>query len=635
VADSLVDPKFGNGALKVTPRHDVLDFEISRRHPELPMPPSILTEGADLTGEWVPQRFRGMDRDKARTEVTRALESEGVVERSESIRHSVGRSERTDAVIEPMLSTQWFVRMRPLAGPVVEAVRKGEVRIHPERWTLTFFRWMEELEDWCISRQVVWGHPIPVYHCGQCQRSTAAVSAPPECPFCGALDLAPDPDVLDTWFTSWLWPFASLGWPDPTPELEHYYPTSVLVTGRDIMFFWVARMLMAGFYFTGRRPFSDVVYTGMLRDDQGRRMSKHLGNSPDPLDLIRERGADALRFALVFPNPVDQDGPFGAATLDGARNFLTKLWNLGRLAGQHTPEGTEPPRHAPRLGSGSALADRWVLSRWHATAEEVGQALEAYEFTRAAGLLYGFLWHDFADRYVEVSKESLMGRRGEPAARDARETLRFVLERALRMLHPFAPHVTEELWHALPHDGDLLALARWPATDEVARDREAEAEMEIILDAVRVGRNLKADHNVPAASRPVASVRPANPSAAAVLREHAETVVRLARLERLDLMDPGSPNPDGAASAVTPAGEFFVVLPPEAKEAESATLEREREKLHGLLAKTRDRLADPGFRDRAPKEVVREAEEKVAELTDRLQRIDEHLRRGVPEEVSP
>ncbi|MCI4317427.1 MAG: valine--tRNA ligase, partial [Thermoplasmata archaeon] len=327
ITDPLVDPTFGNGALKVTPRHDAVDFEVFRHHPELTLPPTILDPTGRTIGEWVPTEFRGLDRDKARTAVAHALDEQGFLERTQSFVHAVGRSERTNAVIEPTLSTQWFVKMSALAPPVVDAVQQGSVKIHPERWSLTFFRWMEGLQDWCISRQVAWGHPIPVYYCDACQAMIAASDAPASCPKCGAPKMRADPDVLDTWFSSWLWPFASLGWPEESSLLTHYYPTSVLVTGRDIMFFWVARMMMAGYYFTGQAPFTDVYFTGMLRDDQGRRMSKHLGNSPDPLVVVQERGADALRFALVYPNPVDQDGSFGTNTLEGARNFLTKLWN--------------------------------------------------------------------------------------------------------------------------------------------------------------------------------------------------------------------------------------------------------------------------------------------------------------------
>jgi valyl-tRNA synthetase len=307
ITDTAIDPTFGSGALKVTPRHDLVDYEVFQRHPGLPMPPDVIDERGHLASEWVPAELRGLDREAGRAETVERLRAEGSLVREESYRHAVARSERSEAVVEPRLSTQWFVKVGPLAAPPVEAVRAGRVRIHPERWTLTFYRWMEAIQDWCISRQVFWGHAIPVYTCTPCGHLTVTADVPERCEQCGAREIVADPDVLDTWFTSWLWPFAALGWPERTADLAHYYPTSVLVTGRDIMFFWVARMMMAGEHFTGQAPFSDVYFTGMLRDETGRKLSKSLGNSPDPVDVMRERGVDAMRFALLFPTPTEED----------------------------------------------------------------------------------------------------------------------------------------------------------------------------------------------------------------------------------------------------------------------------------------------------------------------------------------
>ncbi|MFI5418807.1 MAG: valine--tRNA ligase [Candidatus Lutacidiplasmatales archaeon] len=624
ISDAGIDPTFGNGALKLTPRHDLLDFEIHRRHADLPMPPTILDDSGRLTGELVPERYRALDRFVARKEVTEALKAEGLVEKSERYRHSVARSERSDAVVEPMLSKQWFVKMTDLAVPAVKAVKDGEIRIHPERWNLTFYRWMESLQDWCISRQVAWGHPIPVYYCGLCHSETASEEEPKLCPSCQSAGLTADPDVLDTWFTSWLWPFAALGWPGRTDDLARYYPTSVLVTGRDIMFFWVARMMMAGFYFTGKKPFSDVYFTGMLRDETGRRMSKHLGNSPDPLVVIRERGADALRFGLLFPNPVDQDGPFGASQLDGARNFLTKLWNVVRFSLANLPEGTEPPGAAPKLSTDSPVENRWILSRYGRALSDVNESLGAFELSKAATTLHGFIWHDLADRYVEVAKEALQGKRGELAERETRAVLLFVLEGSLRMLHPIAPHVTEELWHAMPHRGESLSLAAWPTLSTSLADPESELAMEVVFDAIRVLRNLKAEGKVPASEMPEAFVTPAGLEEGRLIAQERATIVRLARVASLGDLRAGSERPGSCASSVTSRGEFFVRRP-ESSEGETGALTREREKLSELLAKTRGRLADAGFRARAPPEVVREAEEKERELAERLKRLADHL----------
>jgi valyl-tRNA synthetase len=628
IADAAVDPAFGGGALKITPRHDEVDREIFQRHPGLASPEEIFDPTARLAGPGVPEAFRGLDRDQGRERAIEALAREGLLVQRAPYRHSVARSERSDAVIEPRLSTQWFVRMAPLAAPVIEGVRRGEIRIHPDRWERTFFRWMEGIHDWCISRQVIWGHPIPVHYCRSCRAESAGAAPPPACPACGHTEFEQDPDVLDTWFTSWLWPFLALGWPERTETLARYYPTSVLVTGRDIMFFWVARMMMAGYQFTGSRPFSDVYFTGMVRDEQGRRMSKHLGNSPDPLEVIRARGADTVRFGLVFPNPTDEDGPFGDASLDGARNFLTKLWNLTRFATPHVPEGTPPPSQAPALAATAALENRWILSRYAAAAAEVDRALGAFEVSRAATVLHTFVWHDLADRYVEIAKEALSGRRGEPLRRETQAVLLFVLERTLRLLHPFVPHVTEELWHALPHPPDaLLAGSAWPRVDEVAADPVAVVGMEPLLETVRLLRNLRAEEKVPHDATPRAWVRPAGPEVERVLSAERETVTRLTRVASLEFLPADSAAPPGTASRVAPLGECYLERP-EAGGGSMEALEREREKLSQLLAKTRGRLEDAGFRAGAPPAVVAAAEAKAKELEERLGRIDRHLKGG-------
>ncbi|HXY47713.1 MAG TPA: valine--tRNA ligase [Thermoplasmata archaeon] len=634
IADEGIDPAFGAGALKVTPRHDPLDYEILQRHTELSMPPEILDDGAHLTGPWVPTAFQGLDVDEARDRATDELERSGLIVRREPYRHTVSRSERSDARIEPRISTQWFVRMRALADRAVAGVRAGEIRIHPERWNLTFFRWMEEIQDWCISRQVLWGHPIPAHRCRRCEHDVVSVEPPTRCPACGSTEFDADPDVLDTWFTSWLWPFLALGWPERTGDLERYYPTNALVTGRDIMFFWVARMMMSGYHFTGQRPFSDVYFTGMVRDEQGRRMSKHLGNSPDPLDVIRAHGADAMRFGLVFPNPTDEDGGFGEGTLENSRNFLTKVWNLARFTVPYVPPGTLPPDSPPRLGAESARENRWILARYRRTIEEVTAAIRAFEPTRAATALHGFVRHDLADRYVEIAKDALLGRRGEPAQREARATLLFVFERTLRLLHPFVPHITEELWHALPHDGELLAAARWPAVDEAPADPEVEVEMETVLEAIRWLRNLRAEERVPAESVPPAWIRPAGPEIGRVLVAERSMIERMARVRPLEFLERGAPAPAGVGSRVVPLGECYVARP-SSNLGETEALAREREKLSGLLAKTRARLADDGFLHRAPPEVVRETESKAEELSARIRRIDEHLKADASTSSAP
>ena len=626
VADAAVDPTFGHGALKVTPRHDAVDFEIFRRHPELPMPPTVLDESARLVGPWVPEAFRGQDREEARGKVTAALEAAGALKERRSIRHSVGRSERTHAVIEPWLSAQWFVRLGDLAGPATRAVQEGSVRLHPSRWDRTYFRWMESLQDWCISRQVVWGHPIPVFYCEGCATPYAAETAPGECAQCHATHFRPDPDVLDTWFTSWLWPFAALGWPESSRDLASYYPTSVLVTGRDIMFFWVARMIIAGYFVTGRAPFADVFFTGILRDELGRKLSKSLGNSPDPLDVLRQWGADTLRFALLYPGPADQDAGFDVGRLEGARNFLTKLWNVVRFSVGFFPDGMEPAGPtAPELGADAPLEDRWILSAWARTSAAVEQALADFEFSRAATVLHHFLWHDLADRYVEVAKESLSGALGEPAARRSRRVLLFVVDRTLKLLHPMVPHLTEELHAAIPHAEGGLVRAPWPRSGEAPTDPEAELAMERFTEALRTVRALKAEHGIPPTELPVATVIAPGPEVGALLAAEGPRLARLARVARLEVVAPGAPRPEPAASTVTALGEFFLPISAEQAQREDRALERERERLVALREKTRGRLSDPVYRSRAPPEVVEEAEGKLRELEARMAKIDEHL----------
>jgi valyl-tRNA synthetase len=621
IADPAVDPTFGAGALKITPRHDPADLEIGRRHPELARPPDILDEEGRLTGPWVPEELRGVDREEARKRVVERLRSVGRLQRREPYRHSVARSERSEAVVEPRLSRQWFVRMPELAAPALEAVRRGDITLHPARWYRTFYRWMEGIEDWCISRQILWGHPIPVVTCRACSREIVTVEPPVQCPACGSQDLTPDPDVLDTWFTSWLWPFVALGWPETSPERDRYYPTQVLVTGRDIMFFWVARMMIAGYAFTGKPPFSAVYFTGMLRDEQGRRMSKHLGNSPDPLQVIRERGADTLRWAMVFPNPTDEDGPFGAAALDGARNFLTKLWNVTRFALPLLHGDATASEATPR-----SFENRWILSRSHATLLEVDRALAQYEFTRAATALHGFVWHDLADRYVELAKDALNGRRPGADTAEFRSVLRRILDRTLRLLHPFIPHVTEELWHALPGSEGLLALASWPAAREDEDDPVAEREMETLVEAIRLLRNLRSEEKLPLDARPRAWVRPADPALRLLLEREAEGIVRAVRLSSFETIGEEAPIPGAMARRVAPSGDYLLELP--AQSIDRATLEREREKLSALLDRSLARLKDPTFRERAPAPVVHEAEAKAQELERRIARLDEHLKGG-------
>jgi valyl-tRNA synthetase len=627
ITDEAIDPAFGTGALKVTPSHDIVDHEIALRHPDLPSKRDTLDERAHLTSEFVPDRFRGMERMKARHAIVEELKAQGLLVREEPHVHNVGHSERSEVPIEPRLSVQWFVDVSKMGARALQAVRAEEVRILPPRWIKTYYNFMENLEPWCISRQVVWGHEIPVWYCDACGTYDAYETPPSACPKCGGTKLHQDPDVLDTWFSSWLWPFATLGWPERTKDLDAYYPLSVLVTGSDIVFFWVARMLMGGLEFLDRPPFPYVYLTGILTDRQGRKLSKHLGNSPDPLELIEKWGADAFRFALLFPNPVDEGGAWDPQRMmEGGRNFLTKVWNLARLVLSSLPEGTSapvPPATPPR-----SLFDRWLLSRFSQTVDEVEGTLREFDLTRAVTMIHGFVWHEMADWWAEASKDRLAGKEGEAARQETARVGLFVLERTLRLLHPIVPHMTEELWHALPHQGEALAVARWPAPAEVARDEEAEQAIAILQEMVGGFRVLRAEAHVPQDASPRALLRPVTEGATQVLAvpEMRTTLARLAKVEGPEIVEGQPSGGKGVRPLSLPGAEIFLLLPEghEGTQEELHALEKERTLVAGLLTKARARLADPTFRSRAPPAVVAEAEAKERELTDRLARLERH-----------
>jgi valyl-tRNA synthetase len=626
ILDEAVDMTFGNGALKVTPSHDPADLAIAQRHPELPARREVLDAQARMTGPYVPAPFQGLSREEARRRTVEALRAEGYLVREEVHDHRVGYSERSEVPVEPRLSLQWFVDVRPMAGPALAAEEHGDLTLVPERWRKTYRHFLSNLEPWCISRQVAWGHPIPVFTCGTCGWVDACEEDPSACPQCGGSTLRRDPDVLDTWFSSWLWPFATLGWPEETPDRIAYFPVSVLVTGSDILFFWVARMVMGAQTFLGELPFPRVYLTGILRDPEGRKLSKHLGNSPDPLELIETWGADAFRFGLVFPLPTEEGGTWDPQKAsEGGRNFLTKVWNLGRMLQGSLPPDLPPPREAPVLGEDDPLLDRWVLSRYSATVRDVRGALEALEITRAAGALHHFLWHEVADWWLEGSKGRLSGKEGDAAWRQAAGVGLHVMEGSLRLLHPFVPHMTEELWHALPHEGEFLATAPVPCPGP--EDRDAEALANELRGWVEGIRTLRGEVHLPAELRPPAYLRPhteAGRSLGQRTREHG-VIVRLARVASLRVLGEGDAPPPGAFSLVTPAGEIYLGRPERTEASSEEALRKERDRVQDWLSKARSRIADPTFRERAPAAVVAETEAKVRELSERLRLLGEHL----------
>ena len=614
--DAAVDKEFGTGALKVTPGHDPVDFEIGQRH-GLPTI-SIIDKLGNLTPE--AGEFAGMSREVARREVVKRLEAEGLLEKKEPLTHSVGVCHRCDTVVEPFLSKQWFVRMKELAEPAAAAARSGELTFIPARWEKTYLHWMDNIRDWCISRQLWWGHPIPVFYCANGHEVVKGEQHRP-CSQCGSEQYKPDPDVLDTWFSSWLWPFSTLGWPEKTDKLARYYPTDDLITGPDIIFFWVARMVMAGYEFTGKKPFSKVHLHGIIRDEIGRKMSKSLGNSPDPLELLDKYGADAIRFSLLMLTPQGNDVLFGEKRIETGRNFANKLWNATRFAlmnlGDSAPAAWDPT--APGYKPPVDLADRWLISRLHGLINEVTRQIDEYRFSEAAKALYQFIWNEFCDWYVEMAKVRLFA--GGEAAEDAKRGIMLALHTSLRLLHPLIPFITEEIWHALPGtEGDLIA-AHWPEAAHYAQDPAAERGMESLMEIVVAVRNLRSVMNVPPPKEAAVLVR-ADSELARSLTEAASLVKSLARASSFEA-GPDVIKPRFAASDVAAGAEVFVDLEGIIDlEIERTRLEKEQERMSGLVLSARKKLENPDFLERAKPEVVSKEREKLVQLEEALGKLE-------------
>ncbi|MFQ6117935.1 MAG: valine--tRNA ligase, partial [Candidatus Bipolaricaulia bacterium] len=482
VADPSVARDFGTGALKVTPAHDLTDFEIAQRHSLEAI--NIFNEDATTNEEAGP--YKGLERFACRKRVLEDLKGEGLLVKEEPYTHSIGHCQRCHTVIEPRLSTQWFVRMEPLARPAIEAVRSGKIAFIPRRWEKIYFDWMENVEDWCISRQLWWGHRIPAWHCQDCQKITVGRAAPSRCAACGSERLEQDEDILDTWFSSALWPFSIMGWPQRTEELKYFYPTSLLVTGPDIIFFWVARMIVMGLHFMGEVPFEVVLFNPIVKDEKGRRMSKSLGTGVDPLELKEQYGMDALRFTLAASMTKGQDLKLSLRDVEGSRKFLNKIWNAARFSLGHLKDFSPPPAEPASL----PLEDRWILSRLQGTIAQVRRCLEGYDFNQACSALYAFIWHDLCDWYLEVIKGRLYGEDGGDRS-TAQAVLHRVLGDALKLLHPFVPFITEELWQHLPHrPSESVVIAPFPQAEARWRDPQSESEMAMLQELITAVRTL-------------------------------------------------------------------------------------------------------------------------------------------------
>ncbi len=628
IADEYVDPEFGTGVLKVTPAHDPNDFELGRKH-SLEMVTAIGPDGkmTDETGE-----YAGLSRESCRERLVEDLRAKGYLKKVEPYSHAVGTCYRCDTDIEPYLSDQWFVRMRPLADKALEAAAAGGPRFNPPRWEKVYLHWLENIRDWCISRQLWWGHRIPVWYCDSGHVVVSAAD-PDRCGECGSSRLTQDEDVLDTWFSSWLWPLSILGWPGKTPDLEFFYPTSVLVTGPDIIFFWVARMVMAGLEFDGRVPFADVHLTGMIRDEKGRKMSKSLGNSPDPIEVMNRYGADALRYSVMALTPHGNDLLYSNRKVEIGRNFANKIWNASRLVLANTGEleerssasGVEARSAGGKASARSdyALDDRWIKSRYNRAVEEVTASLSDFRFSDAGQKVYDFVWHEFCDWYVEMAKIRLYGP-DETAKGRAQETSLEILKGSLKLLHPFMPFITEELWNHLPSCRGSIALADWPAPDRRQIDLEAEREMRLIMDVIGAVRNIRSEMRVPPSASIKVNVRAKRPESEALRRWRAY-VTSLCRVEELEVAEEMK-RPHPAAYAVVEGAEVFVPLAGLINlDVERDRLSKELEKVAAELERSSAKLASEAFLTKAAPEAVTRVRERVATLQEKKAKLERGL----------
>lgn len=619
IADEHADPEFGTGAVKVTPAHDPNDFEIGLRHNL----EAIVVIGDRGTMNANAGKFEGLDRYECRKRLVKELEEGGYLVKIEDHIHAVGHHDRCDTVVEPVISSQWFVKMEPLARAAIEAVRSGRIRIIPERFEKVYFHWMENVQDWCISRQLWWGHRIPVWYCQECGRTIVSREDPSSCSACGSTRLQQDSDVLDTWFSSALWPFSTMGWPEKTPELEHFYPTSVLVTGYDILFFWVARMITMGMEFMGEEPFKAVFLHGLIRDAEGKKMSKSRGNSIDPLEIIDEYGADTLRFTMVTGNTPGNDLKFSMERVEASRNFANKIWNASRFVLMNL-EGFDPTA-VDQKSLELTAADRWIISRANWVAGEATRLLERFDVGEAAKTLYDFIWSEYCDWYIEIAKPRLYSKDDPQGKLTAQYVLWSVLEKTLRLLHPFMPFITEEIWQAIPHEGESLMVQRWPEYDEALADVRAEGQMALVMDAVRAVRNVRAELAVPP-SRRITAVVVAEGDAYDVLSANSGIFGHLAGIGDLVLSQDRGAKPEKSMSAIVAGATIYLPLAGLIDiDKEIERLEKELLSLETELAKLDAKLANEKFVTKAPAEVVGRERARRDEMKDKADKVRARL----------
>jgi valyl-tRNA synthetase len=652
VADAACDPKFGTGVVKITPAHDPNDFEMAHRHN---LSAKVVMNPDATMNHNVPLEYQQMDRFEAREAILEDLDERGLLERIVSHPHPVGHCYRCHTVVEPYLSEQWFVDMQSLSKPAEDAVKSGEIKFHPPRWKKVYLNWMKNLRNWCISRQIWWGHRIPAWYCVECKQAydlvrkgkialservklseagiIISLENPKFCPSCGGTKLKQDEDVLDTWFSSWLWPFATFGWPTldkkQRAELEFFYPTQVLVTAQEIIFFWVARMIIAGMYFMGKAPFSDVYIHGTVRDITGTKMSKSLGNIIDPLDIINKYGCDALRFSIISTVATGQDVFLSQEKFESGRNFANKIWNAARFILMNLDNSKSPsPFPLPRGERVSfqpaklSLADKWILSRLNQTIDAVTKSLDKFRFNDAAKNVYEFFWHEFCDWYIELAKKTI-------STDQTKGVLYHVLEKALRMLHPVMPFITEEIWQNLPRaaqEEKSIVISRWPQIDKGLIDKKCEKQMQTIISCITAIRNIRSVWQIDAAKRIDAKVSVASPASAKVLASCSRYIKDLARIEVLDIGQKLK-RPKSSAVAVISGMEIFIPLEGiiDVKK-ETAKLRQKIKELETILKKNNQNLKNKQFLSKAPKDIVDKTKAKTAQLKESIGKLKENLK---------
>ena len=613
IADEYVDKDFGTGCVKMTPCHDPNDFEVGLRHNL----DKILVLDEDARVNENGGKYAGLDRYEARKQVVKDLEEQGYLVKVEPHVHSVGSCYRCGTIVEPVTSPQWFVRMKPLAKKALEVVKEGKIKFVPERFVKNYTNWMENAHDWCISRQLWWGHQIPAWYCADCDHITVSREDPDRCEKCGSTNITRDEDVLDTWFSSALWPFSTLGWPDKTPELEYFYPTSVLVTGYDILFFWVARMIFSGLEHTNQIPFKTVLFHGLIRDEKGRKMSKSLGNGVDPMEVIETYGADALRFNIITGNSPGNDLRYYNERCEAMRNFANKIWNASRFVLMNlTIDKNELPVKLE-------LEDRWILSKLNRLVKEVNENIDKYELGIAANKIYDFVWDSYCDWYIELTKPRLNGE-DEEAKIGAQKVLLYVLTETLKLLHPFMPFITEEIWQALPHEGEALMVEKYPEFSETIDFPEDEAKFEIIMNAIRAVRARRAEMNVPPSKRPHLTIVTGQKD---VFEAGLTYLSKLAFAGDVTITDTQPGNMEGLVAVVTNDAKLYMPL------AELVDIEKERERIQKELKtavenlkRTESKLSNEGLLSKAPEAVVAAEKERAEKLRALIQNLEDSLR---------